>query len=106
MPGCAVDGCTTAYHPTQKRGPEKKFQLLSFPKSAKIKNLWVDRINRQNWQPSNSSCVCMKHFLPTDFKFVPGDLDTAGNERTKYRLKEEAVPSLYMNKPENTYKVI
>ena len=91
-----VFGCTTAYHTTHKRGPEEKYQLLTFLKSARTKNLWVARINRQNWQPTASSSVCLKHFLPTDFKHVPGDLDSSGNVRTKYRLKDGAIPSLYM----------
>ena len=106
MPGCAVDGCTTGYNPSHKRGTEKKCQLFNFPKSARIKNLWVDKINRQNWQPSYYSRVCLKHFLPTDFKYVPGDLDTSGHERTKYRLKEDALPTLHMKPSENTHKVI
>jgi len=43
----------------------------------------------------------MKHFLPTDFKHVPGDLDSSGNVRTKHRLKDNALPSLYMRGAES-----
>ena len=97
MTGCSVSGCYSGYDATHKRGPvEKKYQLIRFPKSPTIRNLWVSRLNRENWTPSESSCVCVKHFLPSDFSAVPGDLDTRGNERTMYRLKENAVPSLYL----------
>ena len=97
MPGCVVFGCTSGYNPTHKRGPEeKKYQLFIFPKEKRIKNLWVARINRQGWQPTDGSQVCAKHFLPEDFQYVPGDLDKAGRERKKYCLKDNALPSLYM----------
>ena len=96
MPGCRVYGCTSGYDTTHKRGPEKKYQLFSFPEAARLRNLWVARIHRENFQPTKNSKVCLKHFLLEDFQFVPGDLDVKGNERTKYRLKENAIPSLYL----------
>ena len=96
MPGCSVYGCTSGYDTTHKRGPEKKYQLFSFPESTRIKNLWVARINRDKWQPTKNSRVCQKHFTPSDLEFVPGDLDKKGNERKRYILKENALPSLYL----------
>ena len=99
---CSVLGCYSGYPTTHKRGPEeKKYQLFSFPKSPTIRDLWVSRLNRENWAPSENSCVCVKHFLPSDFSAVPGELAKNGYERTKYRLKENALPSLYLNGPES-----
>ena len=102
MPGCSVFGCYSGYETTHKRGPEeKKYQLISFPKDARIRNLWVARIHRADWKPGPKACVCVKHFLPEDFSAVPGDLDKKGNERTKYRLKDNALPSLYLRGAES-----
>ena len=99
---CSVLGCYSGYPTTHKRGSEeKKYQLFTFPKSPTIRNLWVSRLNRENWAPSENSCVCVKHFLPSDFSAVPGDLAKNGSKRTKYRLKENAVPSLYLNGAES-----
>ena len=40
--------------------------------------------------------VFQKTFIQSDFEFVPGDLDKKGNERKRYILKENALPSLYL----------
>ena len=102
---CSVLGCYSGYPTTHKRGPEeKKYQLFSYPKSPMIRNLWVSRLNRENLAPSENSCVCVKHFLPSDFSAVPGDLAKNGSKRTKYRLKDNAVPSLYLNGAESITK--
>ena len=63
MPTCCfVPGCST-------RGGH------NFPTDENKRKAWVLAINRKEgdkkgkaWIPSNSSVVCRRHFLPTDYK--------------------------------------
>ena len=41
--------------------------------------------------------VCAKHFKNEDFKFFVGEKDMRGRIRTTCKLKENAVPSLYLS---------
>ena len=102
MPVCAVVGCFTGYKKTQKRDEdeEEKHQLFQFPQSPWIRNRWIERVNRKNWQPSDKDSVCAKHFQrPDDYQALKGDRDKANRHRQKDKLKDNAVPSQHLKDP-------
>ena len=44
------------------------FFLLAFPtKDLTLRDEWVRRINRKNWQPNYDTRICSEHFLNVDF---------------------------------------
>ena len=101
MPVCAVVGCFTGYKKAQKREEEEeKHQLFQFPQSPWIRNRWIERINRKDWQPSDKDSVCAKHFQrPDDYQALKGDRDKANRHRQKDKLKDNAVPSQHLKDP-------
>lgn len=50
MPGCAAVGCTNS--------GKKGFLMKSFPRDQKRREEWAIKVKRQNWQPTNFSCLC------------------------------------------------
>lgn len=82
--GCCVVGCTnnhnniTAWkkqyceiheinHGIGKCICLPPFVLLTFPtKDIQLRNEWIKRINRKNWQPNADSRICSKHFINCD----------------------------------------
>lgn len=56
-----------------------------FPSNIEMRSKWVAAIKRQNFVPCSSSRICSDHFKKTDF--------TAS--KTRRRLKEKAVPSVF-----------
>ena len=49
-----------------------------FPKDAKKRRLWVRALNREDFVPTDHSCVCSEHFIfgwhsddPADENYVP-----------------------------------
>ena len=59
MPGCVVSVC-------QEGSGGKKIEGQTFPfppkEKSKLRQKWIEQINRENWTPSSSSRVCYKHF--------------------------------------------
>jgi len=67
---CIAFGCKTDYDRQDSRSdeiPEDKPTLHSFPKDKTLFDKWVKAISRKDFVPSQYSCVCSKHFLPSDF---------------------------------------
>ena len=61
------------------------------PEAIRRQKRWVDFVKRKraNWEPTNSSCMCSKHFAPDAFERM---LNLPGLEKT-YRplLKRDAI---------------
>ena len=71
------------------------------PEAIKRRKRWVDFVKRKraNWEPTNSSCICSRHFAPDAFERM---LNLPGLEKT-YRplLKRDAIgitafPTVYV----------
>ena len=95
MPVCAIVGCNSG----SPRYKGEKYTLHSFPKITSVKNDWTERINRVGFVPTNSSCVCSKHFTPECYLPDEENVDDHGRKRKKPFLKERAVPTLYLRPP-------
>ncbi|EZA55650.1 hypothetical protein X777_04292 [Ooceraea biroi] len=50
MTGCSADYCTNS--------STKGFQMCRFPQDIKRRKLWMDNVNRSDWVPGSSSCLC------------------------------------------------
>ena len=90
---CAVVGCQTGSK--WNKGPS--YTLYSFDKWAKSKKLrqqWIDQLNRQDFKPTKSSVVCGKHF--EEHCFLPYHDRSRGRKRQRRLLKPRAIPTLYL----------
>lgn len=50
MPGCAAIGCSNS----NKKG----FLMKYFPKKPGRRKLWMSKMRRDNWVPTDYSCIC------------------------------------------------
>ena len=53
---CVVPHCGVTTQNTRDRS------FHQFPQDSSLRNAWMKRINRQNFQPNKSSAVCSHHF--------------------------------------------
>ena len=96
MPVCTVVGCCNGFNKTKKRPNPENHQSFKIPTfQVALRKRWLEKINRKNFNPANGY-VCIKHFKEEDFKFKVGDKDLRGRLRTTCKLKDNAVPSLYL----------
>ena len=64
MPACSIPGCKSGYA-TQSDG--KKYMSFQLPKSEEMKEIWISKIYRDNFESSKNTIVCSRHFLEDDF---------------------------------------
>ena len=83
---CAVD-CTNG------SGSGKTFHR--FPRDSKLKQLWIARVKRKNWSPTQTTVLCSDHFQRADYETDPELLKTLGVKR-QLRLRDGVVPSLFI----------
>lgn len=50
MTGCSADYCTNS--------SSKGYQMCRFPREEKRRKLWINNVNRVDWVPGSSSCLC------------------------------------------------
>ena len=46
------------------QGPEGRVSVFKFPKSSDLRNMWIRKINRQDFTPSSNAFVFAAHFSP------------------------------------------
>ena len=86
----AVIGCTNRY---VKGG---KIAFHKFPlKNSDLCRKWVVALRRENFTPTQYSCICSDHFLPIDYNFCPPDKNLVAINH-KPTLKHNAVPSKFV----------
>ena len=96
MPVCIVLGCIS--------GKQSLLDTkIPIPKSPSMRNKWLVKINRLDYEGLDKARICIKHFCRDDFT----DYKTVrGKENVIRRLKPTAVPSLYLsNHPMNYYSI-
>ena len=81
MPKCTVVGCRTGY-----KGQKKGLQTFTLPKSKQFRELWLRKINRENFTPSNSTVVCERHFRVTGKSFSEALILASTNPQYDKRL--------------------
>ena len=96
MPNCSVHECT--YNLSKEEG---KYQSFPLPQDPDLKAKWVHSLKRAHFKPTKSTCICTIHFCEEDFVFKPKD--SSGRPLKKRKLKDGAVPTLFMV-PEPTPK--
>ena len=96
MPICAIVGCFNGYQVTKTRPNPERHQSFLMPKDPALKKKWIEKINRKDAYNAEKAYVCIKHFKDEDFKSCVGQKDLAGRIRTLSKLKDGAVPSLYL----------
>ncbi|CAI6353805.1 unnamed protein product [Macrosiphum euphorbiae] len=79
MPGCAAVGCTNSN--------KKRFLMKHFPIDAARRKMWLEKMKRDNWVPTNYSCLCEVHFEDQMWEKT--------REGGSKRLKCDAVPTQF-----------
>ena len=78
MPCCSAINCN--------KRTEKNVRLFRFPKD-KRGDKWVQNMRRGNWKPTDSSCLCEKHFEDSQFE--------SHREDGWKKLIPNAIPTLF-----------
>ncbi|XP_025409640.1 THAP domain-containing protein 1-like isoform X2 [Sipha flava] len=86
MPGCAAINCSNSV--------TKGFLMKHFPKDKVRRKLWLVKMKRDNWSPTNYSCLCEIHFGE--------DMWEKTREDGSRRLKNDAVPTIFSFTKEKT----
>lgn len=95
---CCVPGCRSNY--------EKETQyktIFKFPKAADLRKKWVQKIQRDEWLPSEHSVVCASHFDEKFIVKIDVSTDKLGNiqefPKNRWTLTSDAVPTIFPNLP-------
>ena len=90
MPSCVVSGCSSGSNSKKYDG-----QTFPLPKvGTKLREKWIELINREGWKPSDHSRVCDRHFDNSAY-----DDNAVGSRKRKLKrrkLKAYALPTLFM----------
>ena len=85
-----------AWDCTNRMKKDSSISFHRFPhKNPQLLQKWIQAIRRENWQPTQYSYICSKHFDDSCFVVRPG--------KSGHRLHEHAVPSIF-NFPEHLQK--
>ena len=90
MPNCSLLGCSGR---SGKR----------FPEDPELREKWLEKINRTDFEPTPNALVCYKHFRTSDFVPDTENKDKSGRKRKKKRLKPTAIPSYFLSPTAYTY---
>eukprot|EP00794_Sanderia_malayensis_P007394 gene7394-8214_t len=96
MVGCAVNGCRNR----QFKGSGIHF--FSFPSDPEQKRIWVDKINRKDYEPTVHSRVCSLHFEDNCFEKDPAVLKSIDWKLNRPKIKQFAVPSIRLKDEDTT----
>ena len=88
MPNCSLLGCSGR---SGKR----------FPEDPELREKWLEKINRTDFEPTPNALVCYKHFRTSDFVPDTENKDKSGRKRKKKRLKPTAIPSYFLSPTED-----
>ena len=92
---CCAPGCKSGY----SGNPSENVTLHKFPKREDVLSTWMRKIPRADFVPTKSSRLCSLHFVSTDFITESADPTRPKRKLVNRRLKEEAVPSIFLNLP-------
>ena len=79
---------------TDELDEREKYSVFRFPSNPELKNKLVQNIKRKNEEPTQNSLICARRFTDNCFhNYSP--TDAKGGERFKFRLKKDAVPTIF-----------
>ncbi|KAK3107158.1 hypothetical protein FSP39_008328 [Pinctada imbricata] len=84
---CSAFNCNTR--------PGQGLAMFHYPKDPRLRKLWIEKLKRKNFSPSNHGKLCEKHFVETDFVVSREFAKSIGFDQKKLRLKDDAVPSIF-----------
>ncbi|CAI6356252.1 unnamed protein product [Macrosiphum euphorbiae] len=79
MPCCVAIGCSNS--------DKKRYLMKHFPRDPIRKKLWMAKMKRDKWTPSQHSCICEVHFEENMWEKT--------REDGSRRLKCNAFPTLF-----------
>lgn len=92
---CIVENCRTFINLESKGPQSKRNNYYTFPKDAKMRQVWLKKCGKKEPIDYEHSYVCVKHFKDEDFE------RNLRNELLdvpiKKKLKSDAIPSLNLN---------
>ena len=79
------------------------FNFHKFPfNDKKLLNAWITAVSRKNFVPSKYSRLCSRHFDHDAYMKNPDLLRKMGLSTSYNRLKDDAVPTLYLRLASNS----
>lgn len=101
---CCVPGCSANYKKKDGTEPKNYVRSFQFPNDPQQMEKWIRKIPRENLTVTKNTVVCENHFQETDiikFDVLPGKGDQPDIKipRQRYKLKSDAVPSIFANLP-------
>jgi hypothetical protein len=95
---CCAPGCSGNYD-----GSENYVSVFKFPQDLARRQLWLERIPRDNLQITKNTVICRRHFedrfvLTEDRVVCNGQEIVVKRDRPK--LTDDAYPSIFANIPE------
>ena len=100
---CCVPGCKSGYD--SNKSESKNISSFFFPTDPYLRNEWISKIPRVDWQPTHNSTICSLHFKETDFQIYSQDLQVRRKESRlteellRKKLLPDAVPSIFSKFP-------
>ena len=92
---CVVYGCIVGSRSYTGRA-YTMFRLPKINTAPRMRQCWLDKINREDFVPTSESRVCAKHF---EERFFKTETDRYGRVRKTQQLTKFAIPTLYMRGP-------
>ena len=69
--------------------------LHKFPSDEKVRKIWIGKIRRKNWTPSQHSRLCSQHFTHDCFEQDLVAMQYAGWKPKRLSLKAGAIPIIF-----------
>ena len=95
---CCVPGCRSNYHPQ-----DAHVTVFGFPKDEERRKEWIRKIHRDNFCPSATAVVCIKHFpeqfIEREIRALRADGTEICVKRKTLTLTKDAYPSIFYNQP-------
>ena len=90
---CVVPLCNSNHEKSIYEG-DRVFPVFEFPgeKKPDLHKRWIRFVNRSDWEPTDSSRICSKHF---ESKYIKH-----GTERVRLLRKLDPVPTIYPKEAE------
>ena len=68
---------------------EEKTTVFSLPKEKNLQKIWIKFVNRKDWESTNSSYICIKHFEEKYYQ------NGEGNKRFQLIKTSKSVPTTF-----------
>ena len=95
---CIISDCKSGRKKTCEGSEPENIQTFPFPTETTAKNRWLRHCDLGKNIGKNSR-LCTKHFQKSCFLSPSENVDDSGRPRTKLRLREGAVPTIFSFEP-------